>query len=216
VLGEEAITPVAALGEYPARLSAVEGAAIWMQYLTAYGALIELGRLKKDEFVVITAASSSVGIAAIEIAKAEGAIAIATTRSSAKKNELVELGADHVISTDEDDLTARVKEITRGKGARLIFDPVAGPFLQKLAEATATHGTIFEYGTLSAQPTPFPLFVVLGKWLTVRGYTLFHEHTGEAGDREEVRLRSAGRWAFPSEDRQDVLFYAGSGCLQVP
>jgi NADPH:quinone reductase-like Zn-dependent oxidoreductase len=172
VFGEEAIIPVAALGEYPTKLSAIEGAAIWMQYLTAYGALIEFGRLKKDEFVVITAASSSVGIAAIEIAKAEGAIAIATTRARGKKNELTELGADHVIPTDEEDLSARVKEITGGKGARLIFDPVAGPFLQKLAEAAATHGTIFEYGALSAQPTPFPLFEVLGKWLTIRGYTL--------------------------------------------
>jgi NADPH:quinone reductase-like Zn-dependent oxidoreductase len=86
VFGEEAIAPVAALGEYPAGLSAAEGAAIWMQYLTAYGALIELGRLKRDEFVVITAASSNVRIAAIDIAKAEGAIAIATTRTSAVTN----------------------------------------------------------------------------------------------------------------------------------
>jgi len=172
VFGEEAITPVAALGEYPARLSAAEGAAIWMQYLTAYGALIEFGRLKKGEFVLITAASSSVGIAAIEIAKAEGAISIAATRTSAKKNELAGIGADHVIPTEEEDLPARVKEITGGKGARLIFDPIAGPFLQKLAEAAATHGTIFEYGALSAQPTPFPLFEALGKWLTIRGYTL--------------------------------------------
>jgi NADPH:quinone reductase-like Zn-dependent oxidoreductase len=172
VFGEEAIAPVAALGEYPARLSAAEGAAIWMQYLTAYGALIEFGRLKKNEFVIITAASSSVGIAAIEIAKAEGAIAIAATRTSAKKKELVELGADHVIATDEEDLPARVKEITGGEGARVIFDPVAGPFLQKLAEAAAIHGTIFEYGALSTQPAPFPLFEALAKWLTIRGYTL--------------------------------------------
>jgi NADPH:quinone reductase-like Zn-dependent oxidoreductase len=172
VLGEEAISPVAALGEYPAGLSAAEGAAIWMQYLTAYGALIEFGRLKKDDFVLITAASSSVGIAAMEIAKAEGAIAIAATRTAAKKDELIQLGADHVIATDEEDLAARVREITGDKGARIIFDPVAGPQLQKLAEAAARHGIIFEYGALSDQPTPFPLFEALGKWLTIRGYML--------------------------------------------
>jgi NADPH:quinone reductase-like Zn-dependent oxidoreductase len=92
VLGEEAIAPVFALGEYPAKLTPAEGSAIWMQYLTAYGALIEFGRLQKNDFVLITAASSSVGIAAIEIAKAKGAITIATTRTSSKRKELTSWG----------------------------------------------------------------------------------------------------------------------------
>ena len=85
MLGEEVIAPVAALGEYPAKLSPVEGAAVWMQYLTAYGALIAIAHLTKGDFIVIPAASSSVGIAATEIAKAEGAISIAATRKSNKK-----------------------------------------------------------------------------------------------------------------------------------
>jgi NADPH:quinone reductase-like Zn-dependent oxidoreductase len=67
---------------------------------------------------VIPAASSSVGIAATESAKAEGALSIATTRTSNKKAELLSLGADHVVVTEEEDLVARVKEITGGKGAR--------------------------------------------------------------------------------------------------
>jgi NADPH:quinone reductase-like Zn-dependent oxidoreductase len=172
MLGEEVIAPAAALGEYPAKLSAVEGAAIWMQYLTAYGALVPIAHLTKGDFVVITAASSSVGIAATEIARAEGAISIATTRKSNKKAELLSLGADHVIATEEEDIVARVKEITDGKGARVIFDPVAGPFLEKLAETAAPGGIIFEYGLLSLQPTPFPLLTALGKGLSIRGYSL--------------------------------------------
>jgi len=172
MLGEEVLAPAAALGEYPAKLSPMEGAAIWMQYLTAYGALIAIAHLAKGDFVVIPAASSSVGIAATEIAKAEGAISIATTRKSNKKAELLSLGADHVIATEEEDMVARVKEITGGKGARVIFDPVAGPFLEKLAQAAAVGGIVFEYGALSMQPTPFPLFTALMKGLCVRGYTL--------------------------------------------
>ena len=124
MLGEEVIAPASALGEYPANLSPVEGAAIWMQYVTAYGALIAIAHLAKGDFVVIPAASSSVGLAAIEIAKAEGAISIATTRTQNKKAELLSLGADHVIATEEEDIVERVKEITGGKGARVIFDPV--------------------------------------------------------------------------------------------
>jgi NADPH:quinone reductase-like Zn-dependent oxidoreductase len=172
MLGEEVIAPAAALGEYPAKLSPVEGAAVWMQYLTAYGALIAVAHLTKGDFLVIPAASSSVGIAATEIAKAEGAISIATTRKSNKKAELLSLGADHVIATEEEDIVPRVKEITGGKGARVIFDPVAGPFLEKLAEAAAVGGIVFEYGALSMQPTPFPLFTALTKGLCIRGYTL--------------------------------------------
>ena len=173
VYGEVAIVPVSAIAEYPGRLSYEEGTSIWMQYLTAYGALIHQGRLAKGDFVLITAASSSVGIAAIELARAEGAIAIATTRTSKKKAELLALGAAHVIATEEEDLAARVDEITSGQGARIVFDPIAGKGLAALAAAAAPHGVIFEYGALAAGPTPFPLLSVLGKQLTIKGYMLF-------------------------------------------
>jgi NADPH:quinone reductase-like Zn-dependent oxidoreductase len=172
VYGEVAIVPAYALAVYPPKLSPEEGTSIWMQYLTAYGALIEHARITKGDFVVITAASSSVGIAAIEMVKAEGASSIATTRTSKKKAALVEVGATHVIATEEEDLVARVKEITGGKGARVIFDPIAGKGIELLAQAAAPGGTIFEYGALAAEPTPFPLFAALGKGLSVRGYTL--------------------------------------------
>jgi NADPH:quinone reductase-like Zn-dependent oxidoreductase len=190
VLGEEAIVPASLLGEYPTRLSPIEAAAIWMQYVTAYGALVTFGNLKADDFVVIPAASSSVGLAAIQITKAEGATAIATTRTATKRAELLSLGADHVIVTDEEDLVQRVKQITSGAGARLIFDPVAGPFVEKLAEAAAPEGMIFEYGLLSMQPTPFPLLTALPKGITIRGYTLFEIV------RDPKRLQVAKKYIF--------------------
>ena len=161
-----------------------------MQYVTAYGALIGIAGLKKGDFVVIPAASSSVGIAAIEIAKAEGAVSIATTRRSDKKAELTALGADHVIATEEEDFVARVSEITGGKGARVIFDPVAGPFLEKLADITQPEGIIFQYGALSMQPTTFPLVAALTNGLTVRGYTLM-EFT-----RNPERLPAAKKYVY--------------------
>ena len=170
--GETVLAPFAAIAEYPEKLSPVEGAAIWMQYVTAYGALITIAKVTKGDFVVIPAASSSVGLAAIEMVKAEGGISIATTRKRGKKEELKKFGADYVIATEEEDYVARVAEITGGKGARVTFDPVGGPFLEKLAQAAQPGGIIFQYGALSAEPTPFPLFLVLGKTLTVRGYML--------------------------------------------
>jgi NADPH:quinone reductase-like Zn-dependent oxidoreductase len=173
VYGETAIVPAAAVAENPANLSAVEGAAIWMKFMTAFGALVEYGRLKKEDAVLITAASSSVGLAAIQIVKSVGALAVATTRGDSKKKFLLEAGADHVIVSDNEDVAAKMKDITGGKGATIIFDPVAGPFLEKLATAAAERAIIFQYGALSLAPTPFPLFEAIGKGLTVRGYTLF-------------------------------------------
>ena len=177
MLGESVIAPAYALGKYPDKLSFEQAAAIWMQYLTAYGALIPTANVGKGDFVIIPAASSSVGLAAIQITKAEGATSIATTRKSNKKAELLSLGADHVIATEEEDFVARVREITGGKGARVTFDPVAGSFVEKLAEAAAPGGIIIEYGSLSMQQTPFPLIAALSKGLSIRGYSLMEIST---------------------------------------
>jgi len=173
VYGDSAIVPDYAVAHYPDNLSAAEGAAIWMQYLTGFGALIDIGHLKEGDTVVITAASSSVGLAAIQITKAAGALAIATTRGADKKQFLLDAGADHAIVTNEEDLAETVMAITSGKGANLIFDPVGGPLLETLADAAASGAIIFEYGALSPAPTIFPLFSSLKKGLTVRGYTVF-------------------------------------------
>jgi NADPH:quinone reductase-like Zn-dependent oxidoreductase len=173
VYGEVAVVPVNSFAEYPAHLSYEEGASIWMQYLTAYGALIHEGKLVGGDFVIITAASSSVGLAAIQIAKTQGAISIATTRTARKKAELLAHGADHVIVTDEENLPHRVKAITEGRGARIVFDPIGGKGLLALAEAAAASGIIFEYGILADELTPYPLFAALSKHLTIKAYTLF-------------------------------------------
>ncbi len=172
VYGESAIVPVAMVAKYPDKLSPQEGTAIWMQYITAYGALVEYGQVKSADFVLISAASSSVGSAAIQITKAEGAIAIATTRGANKKQMLLDNGADYVIVTNDEDLTTRVMEITNGQGTNLIFDPVAGSFLETLANAAARGATIIEYGALSPEATPFPLFPAIAKGLKIQGYNL--------------------------------------------
>ncbi len=176
VLGEQAVVPASVLAAVPEPLSPVEAAAVWMQYCTAYGALVPFGKVAAGDFVVITAASSSVGLAAIQIVKAQGGTSIATTRTSAKKANLLALGADHVIVTDEEDLAARVKSITGGKGARIVFDPVGGDGINTLAQATANGGTIFLYGMLSGKPTPFPM-AAFSRSIGMFGYS-FNELRG--------------------------------------
>src|SRR5471030_548218 len=103
-----------------------------MMFVTAYGALIEDAKVTHGDFVIIPAASSSVGLAAIQITNYAGATSIALTRTSEKKKQLLEAGAAHVIATDEVDLVQEVMRITDGKGARVAFDPVGGPNFPKL------------------------------------------------------------------------------------
>lgn len=165
--------PATAVSHHPANLSWEEATSIWMQYLTVYGALIDIAKMQADDYVLIPAASSSVGLAAIQICNLIGAIPIAMTRSNDKKQSLLDFGAKHVVVSQDDDVITTIEQITHGKGVQIVFDPVAGPMLETLAAVTAQHGIIFQYGALSTEPTPFPLFSVLAKGITVRGYTLF-------------------------------------------
>ena len=176
--GEVATFPAAHVVKHPPALGFEAAAAVWMQYVTAYGALIDIARMQRGDFVVVTAASSSVGLAAIQIARMVGATPIAVTRTSEKKQALLEAGAAHVIASAEEDLKARLTEIAGKDGVRVVFDPIGGPSFEPLTAAMARGGILLEYGALSPEPTPFPLFAVLGKSLTLRGY-LVHEITGD-------------------------------------
>jgi NADPH:quinone reductase-like Zn-dependent oxidoreductase len=176
--GELATFPAELAVKHPPSLSWQAAAAVWMQYLTAYGALIDIAELRQGDFVAITAASSSVGLAAIQIANMVGATPIAVTRMSGKQRALLALGATHVVASAEEDLEAGLKEIAGPQGVRVVFDPVGGPIFEPLTAAMSRGGFLIEYGGLSREPTPFPLFTVLSKSLTLRGY-LVHEITGD-------------------------------------
>ena len=178
VHGELVTVPAELVIKHPPTLSCEAAAASWMQYLTAYGALIDIARLGRGEHVAITAASSSVGLAAIQIANRIGAIPIAVTRTSRKAEALREAGAAHVIASDEEDIEARLKNIAGADSVRVVFDAVGGPAFPPLTAAMARGGTLINYGGQSPEATPFPLFNVLSKSLTLRGY-LVHEITGD-------------------------------------
>ncbi len=183
--GELATFPAALVVKHPASLNWEAAAAVWMQYLTAYGALIDIAKLRAGDFVVITAASSSVGLAAIQVANVVGATPIAVTRTSTKKQTLLEVGAADVIVLAEEDLETRLNEITGAEGARVVLDPIGGPIFGPLTAAMSKEGILIEYGGLSREPTPFPLAAVLSKTLTLRGY-LVHEVI-----RDPARLKRA-------------------------
>jgi NADPH:quinone reductase len=171
VCADTALYPADMLIKQPANLSVEESAAAWMQYLTAY-AIIGVADLKRDEPIVITAASSSVGLAAIEIANLLGAVPIAVTRGREKVAALQRHGARHVIVSNEEELAARVRSLTGGKGARVVFDAVAGDTLNALIDAASPRGCIVVYGTLAGAVSPVLLPPAMLKGLSIRGYAM--------------------------------------------
>lgn len=184
--GEQVVAPAFAVVKHPENLSWEEAAATWMQYATVYGALIEIAQLTKGDYLLIQAASSSVGLAAIQLAKMVGATPIALTRGEDKRNRLLDAGAAHVIVTDTQDIVSEVNRITDNQGARVTFDPVGGPNFEKLVLAASMNGILIAYGALSTEVTPLPFLHVLGKRLTIKGYELF-EYTTDLVAIERVK-----------------------------
>jgi NADPH:quinone reductase-like Zn-dependent oxidoreductase len=173
VYAARTIVPAAALIARPDGVDAISGAAVWMSYLTAYGAMVEIGGMRPADVAVINAASSSVGLAAIHTANRLGATPIAITRTHAKRNRLLDEGAAEVIiSEDENDVAACVLALTGGRGAEYVFDAVAGPGVIQLARAVAADGTLLLWGAQSGQPTPYPGFELGMPALNIRTYTM--------------------------------------------
>ncbi|MET4799317.1 zinc-dependent alcohol dehydrogenase family protein [Bradyrhizobium sp. LB11.1] len=182
---ELATFPAELVVKHPPQLDFETAAAVWMQYLTAYGALVDIAGLARGDLVAITAASSSVGLAAIQIANRIGAVPIALTRTSAKRWALRDAGAAHVVASAEEDIRARLDDIAGSSGVRVVLDAVGGPAFEPLTAAMSPGGILIEYGGLSPEPTLFPLVNVLTKSLVLRGY-LVHEIT-----RDPARLAKA-------------------------
>ncbi len=219
MIGDSAVVPARIVRAIPHGVSFERAAAAFMQYLTAYGALVDYGRIGAGDVVVITAASSSVGLAAIELVRSVGGVAIATTRTGKKRDALMAAGASHVIATDDHEVGPAVARLTDGAGARIVFDAVAGGGLASLAVAAAVGGTIIVYGALSQQFTPLPVLAALGKGLTFRGWTIADLERAGALDRAcgfiadglaTGRLAPVIARVFPFEEIVDAYRYLES------
>jgi NADPH:quinone reductase-like Zn-dependent oxidoreductase len=189
--GEVILVPDYAVVKHPAALSFTEAASVWMMFITAYGALIEDAKVGEGDFVVIPAASSSVGLAAIQIANYAGATTIALTRTSAKRRQLLDAGAAHVIATEETDLLEEIRSITAGKGARVVFDPVGGDSFASLISALSFGGTAYIYGALSPKATAIPVLEMIAKVITVKAHNVWLT-SGDA-DRRKAAVDFIGR-----------------------
>jgi NADPH:quinone reductase-like Zn-dependent oxidoreductase len=129
----------------PPGRSALEGAAIPVNYFTAWQLVVVMGGLKRGETVLVHSVGGGVGIAATQIAKHLGAHVIGTA-SAAKHAELRALGVDHLIDYRTEDFETRTREITSGRGVELILDAVGGDSLKKGYRILAPTGRLGMFG----------------------------------------------------------------------
>ena len=168
--GEVGLAPASALVRIPDGVDWTTAAASYGQYGATWAALSDVAAIKPGQSVLISAASSSLGVAAIQVANLLGARPIALTRRSKKKAALLAAGAAAVIASEERDVVAEVMKLTNDRGADVVFDAVGGTDFPKLVDATAFGGVIIIYGALSDAITPLPTWGVVFRNATIKGF----------------------------------------------
>lgn len=176
VYAEEAVVPAAALVARPPGMDAVTGAAVWMPYVTVYGMVQEVVRVRPGDRVVVTAAANSIGLAAVQVLRHLGAVPVATVTAPAGRDALLAAGAAEVVVDDGSGLAGPLRAAAGGTGADLVLDAVGGPRVAELVAACAPGATVLVHGGLSGEPTPLPGGRYAPVWM--RRYLVF-EITGD-------------------------------------
>jgi NADPH2:quinone reductase len=144
-------------------------AATTMTYGTSYHALVQRAELAEDETLLVLGAAGGVGSAAIEIGKALGATVIAAASTDDKLSFCRDIGADETINYATEDLTSRVKELTGGHGAEVVYDPVGGDLAESAFRAIGWKGRHLVVGFTAGDIPRLPLNLPLLKGASVVG-----------------------------------------------
>ncbi|HEY2856515.1 MAG TPA: NAD(P)H-quinone oxidoreductase [Gemmatimonadaceae bacterium] len=171
---EYVITHERTLAAVPPNLTWTEAAAVPEAFITAHDALVTQADVRLSERVLIHAVGSGVGLAAVQLARASGAIPIGDARTRDKIDRARAFGLEDgiVVNGDPNDIAARVASLTNGTGAEVVLDLVGGPYLTASIAAAAPKGRIILIGTMAGREATVPLGVILGKRLTIRGTVL--------------------------------------------
>ena len=156
VYGESIVLPRTALTRYPDSLTAVQAAVHYTPFLIAWFAYIELARAKPGQSALVTDASHCAGPAFVQLGKALGLRVIAATKSADERDYLLQLGAEKVIVTEEQDLLLQINKYTDNRGVDMVLDGLGGPQMSILGDVLAPRGNLVLYGLQGGNQTPFP------------------------------------------------------------
>lgn len=196
---EAIVVPASAVRPIPEGMDYVKAAAYPSAYLTAYVALARRGDLKADETLLVHGAAGGVGLAAVEVGKLMGATVIATAGSDEKLKVVSAKGADHVINYTLPDgklggFREKVKELTGGRGADVIYDPVGGDVFEESLRCIAWGGRLLVIGFTSGR-----FGMVSSNIPLIKGFSVVGVRAGEYGRRDpeagRENVRTLARWA---------------------
>jgi NADPH:quinone reductase len=190
-----------AVAAIPDHVGWAEAAAVPEAFITAHDAMIVQAELAMGETVLVHAVASGVGLAAVQLARAWGAIPFGTSRTPEKLLAARELGMEDGVAVNRDleSLSKKVETWTSGRGIDVTLDLVGGPYLEASAKVAASRGRIMIIGSLAGATGEFPLGIVLRKRLQLRGTVLRSRSLAEKIDatarfeREVVPLLATGK-----------------------
>ena len=176
---QQIITDADALTPLPHTLSFEEGACWYTAAITAWHALHDKANIQPNETVLVLGASGGVGMAAVKLAKHKNATVIAAASTPLKRAAALEAGADYALDPADPELAAKVKALTSGKGADVVYDPVGGDLALAATRAIAWGGRYLIVGFASGNIPQFPANHAL-----IKGYSLIGLRAGESARRD--------------------------------
>ena len=169
---EQCVAPVAQCLPVPSGLTDIEAASLPETFFTVWSNVFDRGRLQSGETILIQGGTSGIGVTAIQMAKAAGAVVIATAGTDEKCSAMIQLGADHVINYKTVDFSEEAKRLTGGKGVDVILDMVAGEYVRREVDCMAEDGRLVIIAVQGGVKAEFNAGAVLRKRLVITGSTL--------------------------------------------
>lgn len=166
---EFAVVPAVNVLAIPPTLSFEEAAAFPLTFLTAWHMLITRAGLKAGQEVLVLAAGSGIGVAAIQIAKLAGAWVAATAGRDDKLERARDLGADEVINYRREDFSERIKDLTGGKGVDIVFEHVGPDTWEKSLTSLAKNGKLVTCGSTSGRDAKTDIRYIFSRQLSILG-----------------------------------------------
>jgi len=215
-MAEQVLVPEAALRILPDQMDMKAAAGFNMIYGTSYYALKQRAKLQAGETLLVLGASGGVGLAAVELGKAMGAEVIAAASSEEKLQIAKDAGADHLINYGDGELKEKVKAVTSGKGADVIYDPVGGDMFHQASRAIAWDGRLLVIGFASGEIPSYKVNLALLKSASIVGvfWGAWHARAPQENEKnfeemfemyKEGKLKPLVTQIFPLEDYAPAL-----------
>ncbi|MCF8179345.1 MAG: NADPH:quinone oxidoreductase family protein [Sulfuritalea sp.] len=216
---QECLAEMTRVMPLPANMDFETGAALVLTYATSLHALKDCGHLQAGETLVVLGAAGGVGISAIEIGKAMGARVIAAASTDDKLELCKKVGADETVNYSTENLKDRINELTAGKGADVVYDPVGGPYTEPAVRALAWRGRLLIIGFAAGEIPKIPLNLALLKERSLVGVywgdSTKHDPAGHLANLNQLNQWFAAGTIHPVVSERFSLADAGKAIAKI-